>query len=768
MNQRITEWLNLSSGLIISSLALIIPIFFWNLTSEFYEIPKILIVVTATVLMLVLWGLKFLLTGKLTVIRTPLDLAFLLLIVVFLISTYFSQSYYASIFGQMPRLHGSAVSYIIYIIFYFVFVSNIRDLGVAKKIIYLLIASGVVLSVLSLLSYLGVNVFLLPFTSALNFTPSGSTFSTNALLILSLPFLLIPIIRDEQNESITEATRGTKMPADLATKIIFTVILVLFTTTIVLTGSLTVYIAASLAFILTLLVTPPVQVNKNLPYITLPLVVALFLAFLSFVPIATSKNVFYQQAQNFPREIQLPFTTSWKVSVSAFRDSPFFGTGPATYLGDFTLYKPAEFNSHTFWNIRFDQGFNEYFHFLATLGAAGLIVLMLLTVLFLSSAFKALGSPESSLSESTAIAGILFFILLALHASTGFLWIIGIIILGLFMLAHREVTREVNFKSSAHLDLDRSEFRFDPFPVLVLLIVLGLTGISLFYTGKYTLADYYHRQALNSVAANNGILTYNQLVKAEQLNPNVDLYRTDLAQTNFALANAIATAKGPTEASPGGSLTAEDQQNIQQLLSQAIAEGRAAVTLNPVNSANWEILGSIYRQISGVAQNALSFSLDAYGRAIQRDPTNPLTRLTVGGIYYSAQNYDLAIRFFSDAINLKPDYANAYFNLAIALREKNDLNGAAQAAEKTVTLLDPSSPDYPVAANLLSELRDTIASVAAKQKAAQSTEAVPPAAQTSGVLQNQNLPKVLSLPESDKIATPEAVKKTSSTPTPNP
>ena len=285
-----------------------------------------------------------------------------------------------------------------------------------------------------------------------------------------------------------------------------------------------------------------------------------------------------------------------------------------------------------------------------------------------------------------------------------------------------------------------------------------------FFGGKIVLADYHHRLALNAVSKNDGIVAYNELIAAEKLNPKNDLYRSDLAQVNLALANAIAVAKAPTEASPGGSLTDQDKQNIQVLLSQSINEGRTAVTLSPRSAINWEILGLLYRQIAGVAENALVFSLDSYGRAILQDPLNPQLRVSVGGVYYAVKSYDMAIRFFTDSINLKPDFANGYYNLSVALRDKGDLTNAQALAEKLLTLLDPASPDYKTAGDYLADLK------AKTQAAAEVTGSPPqpPAATASGALQEESLPKVIELPEPEEIATPEAIEKPSPTPTPTP
>ncbi|MDO8637984.1 MAG: O-antigen ligase family protein, partial [Candidatus Daviesbacteria bacterium] len=555
----------------------------------------------------------------------------------------------------------------------------------------------------------------------------------------------------------------------ISQKIILSLILALFAITIALTGTMATYIVAVVAIVLVLIATPPISIQKNIVFLAIPIFLAITLFFISSISLGGKNNILYTQAQNFPREIQLPFQASWKISIDSFRDSPLWGTGPGTYLFDFTSYKPISFNTTKFWNIRFDQPFNEYFQILATLGALGLIAILLLTVVFLSSAFKSLTSTQGSLSLSLAITCIVFFLLLLLHSSTLLVWVLGIIFLAFFMIVNKNLTKQIHIgitnPGSRKVDENGDvSLQFDILPVLILIAIVALVGTGYYFVGyKFALADFHHRQALNAASLGQGFNAYNSLITAERINPDIDLYRIDMAQTNFALANIIASSKGPTEASPAGSLTDEDKQNIQTLLSQAISEGRNATTLSPRNPANWEVLGSIYRQISGVAQNALSFSLDSYGRAIQNDPLNPTLRLTVGGIYYSAKNYDLAIRFFGDAVNLKPDYANAYFNLGVAYKDKGDLVSAASAIQQTVSLLDQNSEDYKVASKFLEDLKAQIASESAKQQANQAEAGQGTNLRTEGIkqsaLQEKNLPQVLDLPKPENVSTPEAIKK---------
>lgn len=755
---------------------------FTNLTTEFYDTPKFLVLAVFAAALLILLTLRFTLTGKVVFIRTPLDIPLLLLLAVGIVSTLLSPAFYVSLLGNQLKLHGSLVSLIVYILFYFLLVNNLKNWKEAKGIFTIIIFAAQILAAITLLSYFGLNLLPAPW-NGVNFTPTGSTFSTAAILTLLLPLTVSQILTN----------------SNPLVKITNSVFFAISGITIALTGTWPIWVAAIAGLALSFFTSDLRNLNNlgNLSFnrlislagLGVPLVIIALALLLSFVPpVGGIQNPIYAKSQSYPREIQLPFVTAWKISVSAFRDLPFWGTGPGTFLFNFTNYKPVEFNASKFWNLRFDSSFNEYFQILATLGGVGILALLSLTVFFISSASSAILNLQKAREESLApsdkqkislaISGIVFFIILALHPSSLALWVIGLLILASFMVTdltenmqkswgNTSDLKNMFFKIAANVtshNPSKETIRVDALPGVLLTISLALVIFAGFFGGKLVFADFHHRQALNAVAANQGLIAYNELVAAEKLNPYNDLYRTDLAQTNFALASAIVAAKGPTEASPAGFLTDQDKQNIQILLQQSINEGKIATTLSPRSAMNWEILALLYRQISGVAQNALAFSLDSYGRAIFQDPLNPQLRVNVGGVYYAVKNYDLAIRFFTDAINLKADFANGYYNLSVALRDKGDLNTAQVIAERLLTLIEPSSPDYKTANDYLTDLKNRIAE--GSKPAENPVPAEPPAAQASGTLEQKELPKVINLPKPDKIATPEAVKKPAASPTP--
>jgi tetratricopeptide (TPR) repeat protein len=362
---------------------------------------------------------------------------------------------------------------------------------------------------------------------------------------------------------------------------------------------------------------------------------------------------------------------------------------------------------------------------------------------------EAEGGSESTniLTPALAITAVLSIVLMAIHASTLVSAVVTLIMFAAFMASQKQVREKVTELSMGLKASTSDNKQLDLFPLIAFALFLIMAVPVLIKTVNVVNADYYHRLAL-SQANTNGTLTYQHLQKAESLNPQIDLYRVDMAQTNFALANAIAT-NAPKNDEGQPTLSDQDKQTIQTLLSQSVNEGRVAVALSPRSARNWEVLGSIYRNITGVAQNALAFSLDAYGRAIQRDPLNPALRVSVGGIYYSVKNYDLAIRFFSDAANLKPDYVNAYYNLSIALRDKGDLENATLVAEQTVRLLqeNKNSEDYKTAVKLLDEL-----------KAKSTTGQQASTCQTETALDGSDV-DVNNLNNPPEVATPAAVQR---------
>ena len=148
---------------------------------------------------------------------------------------------------------------------------------------------------------------------------------------------------------------------------------------------------------------------------------------MSFTPTLKNKTFFGSLANEFQREVQLPFNISWKISASSFRDSPILGTGPATYLYNFTQYKPVEVNKTPFWNVRVSSAYNFYLQTWAELGGAGVLLIIIISLTFI------LLSLKSRDELGLGIAVLTFFVIACLNPLSVATMGIGFLLLALFM-----------------------------------------------------------------------------------------------------------------------------------------------------------------------------------------------------------------------------------------------------------------------------------------------------------------------------------------------
>ncbi len=377
------------------------------------------------------------------------------------------------------------------------------------------------------------------------------------------------------------------------------------------------------------------------------------------------------------RPILLPVDTGWKIATGTLGQSltsAFVGASPAHFIDSFTLYKPIEFNNSLFWNLRFVTSSNLYFYILTTTGILGLSAFLWLAISVAKTAKKRLesgvaGSFETGLLISLIVALVIFLVLPAPMVSLFTFWVV----LGLFV-ANLHLTGNTKFVFEKSDSTDTSSWQK---PVLIIGTLAIFVGSS-YFLGRLILADYHFASSLRAAAANRGSETYNQQIQALTFNPWNENYRVSYSQTNLALANALA-------AQPN--LSDQQKQTVLALVQQSIRESRNAVSLEPRRSNDWENLSLIYRNLINFAQGADQFAIATQNQAINFDPTNPRLRLDLGGIYFSLKDFQSAAQVFSQAASLKPDFANAHYNLAQALKELKLKDQALQQLQLTSTLV---------------------------------------------------------------------------------
>lgn len=407
------------------------------------------------------------------------------------------------------------------------------------------------------------------------------------------------------------------------------------------------------------------------------------------------------------RPVFISHSTAWAIALESMKTSPLLGTGPATFISDFTRFRPISFNLDPNWNIRFSSSSNQYLHLLTTIGLAGLATYIFLVSKTLSLFTKSLRSSSESPLYTSALAAtitILLIFIIQIFLPTSFIttyFLFILLSLTTLSLKHlgSSLVHEANIDIVAASD---SGHRSPLLPPLVLILVLTLALPVVYLGARAYWAEVLFQKALTAAAKNDGKTTYDTLIKAMAANPYVDSYRVAYSQANLLIANSLAANP------PAGGLTDENRNTITQLVQQSIREAKNAVALNPAKVSNVENLAAVYRNLLNLTQGADQWTLASYQQAMQLDPVNPNLRIALGGLYFAGKNYDESIRLFQQAADLKPDLANAHYNLAAAYREKGDFARALMSMQNVVNLLDRTSADYSKASGELAELQQKV------------------------------------------------------------
>lgn len=659
-------------SLVILSIAfLVFPLIFSTLTTDAFALPKQVILALAVCLVLVLYGLQMVLEKKLQFRTTPLDLPIFILTLVIFVSCLFATNRFDSYIALFPFLFA--------VISYFAITNIVRSEKEVLFVVSALVGGALLSGLISALSFF--KIYLIPMASAHipAFTTFGSLLDQATYLIIVLPlavYLALPVFQKHTKHNLLAETSS---PADRIS-----------------TG----YVFAGAGLLLTIC-----------------LGITVFQLFTTQKPLI------------------LPFSVGFQTAFAAVSQETnvfkgfLLGSGFGTYLTDFSRFKPVSFNmNQMLWTYTFFRSTSFFLELMATTGFLG--VLSFLFLIFRIARLKILFLP-------VVIALVAAFLLPFSPVIYSLLFIILAVFCSLYSLHNPKLFPELEFNfvalkhgfltttpESEHLRSENGLNRFLPLAAFVIIIIaVGVLG---YFSYKYVLSDYLFQKSLIAAAQNNGQATYSLESSAIAVFPYRDSFYRIFSQTNLALANSLAASQ-PKNSQPNTQV----QQNILTLIQQSINAGRTAVTISPNTALNWNNLSQIYRSLIGFGQNADSFSIVTNQQAIALDPNNPQQYINLGGIYYQLSQWDKAQEQFTRAIQLKQDYANAYYNLGHVFESKNDLTDAMQAYGYVQQLVanDPTSKNK--IDGEVKAIKDKIASQSKTANNQQAAVPTPPAENTA-------------------------------------
>lgn len=606
---------------IVYIVALLFPIFFIPFTADFFDLNKTMLLVVSTGALLLSWACASILRKSLRITLSPVLAPAALFTGAVVVS---------SLFAAPNRIEAFTGKALLYIVLFLFFTIGSHMLRIKRKELpfMLLILSGAILTVVSILQALGIglsqilnSVLGLQIPNSIVFSLAGSSFATMLFLV---PVAIASVVE-------MFSVRGMEKKG--------------------------VYAVASGVLLVGILL-----------------------------------NGYFMLPGKIAQPQFLPFRTSWSIMLESMKNptSAFLGVGPESYINAFTQFRPADYNMLPQWNIRYVTARNEVLQIVTSLGIIGLVTYLFFVLMMVKLLFPL--KEETRPFAIIILTTLVFQLVFPASYVQMILLYTSLLFVTAFLKAKKDerVTDMILHMFAVRLIAPEKEQKPATENASVILayaatlvVVVGF-GVSAFFLGKAYASEIIFYQSLVAAQKNDGLKTYNLQAQAVALSPSNDRFRRSFASTNFALAKGMAENPDLTDA---------DRENVSGLIQQAIEQGKVAVSLDQGKTANWETLSSIYRNLIGTAQGADQWAIASIVQAIRTEPTNPGLRFDLGGVYLTLENYDQAQQLFQQAVDLKPDWANAYYNLGFVYEQKKDVLLALNAYAQALQLLPESSTD---------------------------------------------------------------------------
>ncbi len=414
----------------------------------------------------------------------------------------------------------------------------------------------------------------------------------------------------------------------------------------------------------------------------------------------------------------LPPSAGWTIAIEIIKNFRhlLFGIGFNQFATYSMLLRPVELNSDKYVFLQFPETSNAYLQLLNCVGVIGFILFGFLLYRVFRN-FLLLKNRESALISLLPIASLLLvFLLLPLSQMLLFLFFLFLI-----FLTHAYKTEGVpGFETkklnlvSAHegvfsiqsLQLNEKELNLLT-PKLFAGLVGLISAIALFQLIYPLLGEAHYFKMLQAYAANNGNVAYEEINAAVAANQTRDGYYVSLSQVNFQLAVSLNAKKD---------LSDTDRQNIAILVNQAVTSSQRATQLNPLKEANWENLGSLYQSLINTDKTSGNLAVSAFVQAVNLDPRDPALRVRFAQLLYALKQHDDAISQLNQALAIKSDYANAYYNLGLNYKQLAQVDNAKRAFELARSFVPKSSADEKIIKDALATLQEDVNKIIEEQK----------------------------------------------------
>lgn len=665
----------------------LVPLTYLPWTVNGLDFNKQALVIVLAIVGTLAWLAKMLVSRKVEWRRSPMNLLIGIYLVIYFVSAWFSKNRYLSYVGDYGQEAYGAVTAVSFALIYLVAINTFKGAKDVKKALHLLLLAGFIIIVLAYLQVLGLRFFggQAGNSSAFNLIGSVNALGVYSgfMLALLMGVYLMPEKRPKWN-----LVRNVILGILGVLALLYVAMLSFWVIWLVVVASAVVILAYGMVK------TDKVSLVTMLSIPMALIVIGVLFMFLRF-PI----NI------GLPAEVLPSLRASANISKDALANAPLLGSGPGTFLFDYTQFRSADLNATAFWNVHFDRSASSFLTLLATTGILGIAAWLVLFGFFGARVGIGLAKGrEDWLLRLTMFAGwVALFVGKLLYSTNMSLEFLFWMMTALLVTMEWNTWREAKFEQSPRSALVLSFF-------FIVAVIFSIAGLYL-EGQRYVAERAYTKAATAQITSEADVdAAIQNLARATQLNGQNDLYYRTLSQALRLKVNIEAQKAG---ANP----TAEQARNLAVLTANTVNTGKRATDLSPSNVQNWSSLAGMYRDLAGTTEGAAEAAESAYLTATELEPANPIYHTELGKVRLNladalaatvetlpeeekvaaqeriAELEGQAADNFNKAVELKGDYGAAHYWVAISLQREGR---TAEALERLAALRQAAPDDLGV------------------------------------------------------------------------
>lgn len=170
---------------------------------------------------------------------------------------------------------------------------------------------------------------------------------------------------------------------------------------------------------------------------------------------------------------------------------------------------------------------------------------------------------------------------------------------------------------------------------------------------------------------------YPFLTAAVSRNPSEPTFRDELSYNEAVLASSLSLASGSA------------QENVRELVDQAIRDSDIVVNASPAVMPFWKTRTRVFYQLGSLDPKYFAQALSAIQKAASLAPTDAKVHYNLGILLGKNGKTTAAIKAFEETIFMKPDYRDAYYALALYYNQAGDKQKARETMQQILSKIGP-------------------------------------------------------------------------------